>query len=102
MGNGPYADATWQYYLNPVHDAPEFQRSVQMGELAYVRARGVEAVAGVKSNPGRFIVVSFRKFIYFWYGVPRDLNPAWLEPAKNSLFASSSLLTLFGLLLALG
>jgi len=33
--------------------------------------------------------------------VPRDLRPAWLEPLKNSLFAASSLLTLFGLLLAL-
>jgi hypothetical protein len=101
MGNGPYADGTWQYYLHPVHDVAEFQRYVQMGELAYVRARRDEAFAWIKSNPGRFMVVSFRKFIYFWYGVPRDLNPAWLEPAKNSLFGASSLLTLFGLLLAL-
>jgi 4-amino-4-deoxy-L-arabinose transferase-like glycosyltransferase len=101
MGNGPYADGTWQFYLHPVHDVAEFQRYVQMGELAYVKARRDEAVAWIKANPASFIVVSFRKFIYFWYGVPRDLNPTWLEPAKNSLFAASSLLTLFGLLLAL-
>jgi len=101
MGNGPYADGTWQFYLHPVHDIVEFQRYVQMGELAYVKTRRDEAVAWIKANPARFIVVSFSKFIYFWYGVPRDLNPAWLEPAKNSLFAASSLLSLFGLLLAL-
>ena len=101
MGNGPYADGTWQFYLHPVHDLAEFHRYVQMGELAYVRARRDEAVAWIKANPGRFAVISFRKFIYYWYGVPRDLRPAWLEPVKNSLFAASSLLTLFGLLLAL-
>lgn len=101
MGNGPYADGTWQYYLHPVHDLAEFRRYEQMGELAYVRARRDEAVAWIKANPGRFSIISFRKFIYYWYGVPRDLRPAWLEPLKNSLFATSSLLTLFGVLLAL-
>ena len=101
MGNGPYADGTWQFYLHPVHDLAEFHRYVQMGELSYVRARRDEAVAWIKANPGRFAVISFRKFVYYWYGVPRDLRPAWLEPVKNSLFATSSLLTLFGLLLAL-
>ena len=101
VGNGPYADGTWQYYLHPVHDVAEFHRYAQMGELAYVRARRGEAVAWIKANPGRFAVISFRKFVYYWYGVPRDLRPAWLEPLKNSLFAASSLLTLFGLLLAL-
>jgi 4-amino-4-deoxy-L-arabinose transferase-like glycosyltransferase len=101
MGNGPYADGTWQYYLHPADNVAEFRRYHQMGELAYVRARRDEAVAWIKANPGRFAVVSFRKFIYYWYGVPRDLQPTWLEPVKNSLFAASSLLTLFGLLLAL-
>jgi 4-amino-4-deoxy-L-arabinose transferase-like glycosyltransferase len=101
MGNGPNADGTWQFYLHPVHDVAEFQRYVEMGELSYVRARRDEAVGWIKANPGRFAVISFRKFVYYWYGVPRDLRPAWLEPLKNSLFASSSLLTLFGLLLAL-
>jgi 4-amino-4-deoxy-L-arabinose transferase-like glycosyltransferase len=101
MGNGPFADGTWQFYLHPAHDIAEFDRYVQLGELDYVKARKDEAVAWMKANPGKFAVVSFRKFIYFWYGVPRYMNPEWLEPIKNSLFASSSLLTLFGLILAL-
>jgi 4-amino-4-deoxy-L-arabinose transferase-like glycosyltransferase len=101
MGNGPFADGTWQSYLHPVHDVAEFDRYKQMGELAYVRARKDEAMSWIKANPGRFVIVSLRKFIYYWYGVPREMRPQWLEPIKNSLFAASSLLTLFGLFLAL-
>jgi len=100
MGNGPYADGTWQYYLHPSHDNAEFSKYRQMGELAYVQQRKQEAVQWIKANPLKFLVVSFRKFVYYWYGVPRDLNPPWLAPVKNSLFATSSLLMLFGLVLA--
>ncbi len=100
MGNGPYADGTWQYYLHPTHNVAEFQKYKTMGELAYVAERKQEAVDWIKSNPGKFVIVSFRKFVYYWYGVPRSLNPAWMEPLKNSLFATSSLLTFFGLYLA--
>ena len=101
MGNGPFADGTWQFYLHPVHDVAEFARYSKMGELAYVQARKNEATNWIKANPGRFFVISMRKFVYYWYGVPREMNPQWLEPIKNSMFATSSLLTLFGLLLAL-
>jgi len=100
MGNGPYADGTWQYYLHPSHDNAEFSKYRQMGELAYVQQRKQEAMQWIKANPLKFLVVSFRKFVYYWYGVPRDLNPPWLAPVKNSLFATSSLLMLFGLVLA--
>jgi hypothetical protein len=101
MGNGPYADGTWQSYLHPTSNLAEFQKYQQMGELAYVRQRKEEAVQWIKGNPGMFAVVSFRKFVYYWYGVPKEVSPAWLGPIKNSLFAASSLLTLFGLVLAI-
>ena len=101
MGNGPYADGTWQYYLHPTHNLWEFRKYKAMGELAYVAERKKEAVDWIKANPGKFAIVTFRKFVYYWYGVPRDLNPAWMEPLKNSLFAVSSLLTFFGVWLAL-
>jgi 4-amino-4-deoxy-L-arabinose transferase-like glycosyltransferase len=101
MGNGPYADGTWQYYLHPTHNVAEFQKYKAMGELAYVAERKKEALDWIKANPGKFAVVTFRKFVYYWYGVPRALNPPWMEPLKNSLFATSSLLTFFGLWLAI-
>jgi 4-amino-4-deoxy-L-arabinose transferase-like glycosyltransferase len=101
MGNGPNADGTWQYYLHPTHNNAEFRKYQEMGELAYVQQRRQEAVQWIKANPTKFLTISFRKFVYYWYGVPRDMNPPWLEPMKNSLFAASSLLMLFGLVLAL-
>jgi len=100
MGNGPYADGTWQYYLHPAHDNAEFRKYRQMGELAYVQQRKQEAMQWIKANPVKFLIISFRKCVYYWYGVPRDMNPPWLAPVKNSLFATSSLLMLFGLALA--
>lgn len=100
MGNGPYADGTWQYYLHPTHNLSEFEKYRRMGELAYVRERKEEAVAWIRSHPSQFTSVTFRKFVYYWYGVPRVVNPEWLGPIKNSLFAASSLLMLFGLVLA--
>ncbi len=100
MGNGPNADGTWQYYLHPTHNVWEFTKYKAMGELAYVAERRTEAVDWIKAHPGQFATVTFRKFIYYWYGVPRNLNPPWMEPLKNSLFATSSLLTFFGLYLA--
>jgi 4-amino-4-deoxy-L-arabinose transferase-like glycosyltransferase len=101
MGNGPYADGTWQYYLHPTHNDWEFRKYQAMGELAYVAQRKKEAVDWIKTHPAQFATVTFRKFVYYWYGVPRDLNPPWLAPLKNSLFATSSLLTFFGLWLAI-
>jgi len=101
MGNGPYADGTWQSYLHPTDNLAEFRKYRQMGELAYVRQRKDEAVQWIKANPGGFAVVAFRKFVYYWYGLPKEVNPEWLGPVKNSLFAASSLLTLFGLVLAI-
>lgn len=101
LGNGPSADGTWQSFLHPTHNLWEFKRYQRLGELAYVREREYEAIAWIKADPRRFAVISFRKFVYYWYGVPRNLEPAWLEPAKNSLFAASSLLTFFGIALAL-
>jgi 4-amino-4-deoxy-L-arabinose transferase-like glycosyltransferase len=101
MGNGPFADGTWQDYLHPTHNRDEFRKYVQLGELAYVRQRKDEAVQWISGNPGRFAVISVRRFLYYWYGVPKAVIPAWLGPVKNSLFAASSLLTLFGLVLVL-
>jgi hypothetical protein len=38
-----------------------------------------------------------RRFIYFWAGPPKDTQPWWMSPAKNSLFLASSVLMFWGL-----
>lgn len=101
IGNGPSADGTGHFYLHPTQNVTEFKKYQKMGELAYVRQRKEEAVQWIKANPRTFAIMTFRKFVYYWYGLPREATPEWLGPIKNSLFAASSLLTLFGLVLAL-
>lgn len=46
-------------------------------------------------------MLCFRRFIYFWASPPKPTQPAWLEPVKQSLFLASSILALWGLVLAL-
>jgi hypothetical protein len=97
LGNGPGADGTWQEYLHPSQNVYEMRRFRQLGELGYVAERKREAIAFVRANFVRFLWLSFKRFIYYWGGVPRlAANPA-LAPFKNSVFLASSVLALWGL-----
>ncbi len=97
IGNGPNADGTWQEYLHPTQNVYEMLRYKTMGELAYVDERKQEATTFIRENPGRFVILSLKRFIYYWAGVPKlAKNPA-LAPLKNALFLTSSVLALWGL-----
>ena len=97
IGNGPYADGTWQQYLHPTQDVYEMRRYKQMGEIAYVAERQREAVAFIRENPGRFLWLDVKRFIYYWGGVPRASQIPALAPFKNSLFLASTVLAFWGL-----
>jgi len=97
IGNGPGADGTWQEYLHPTQNVYEMRRYRQLGELGYVATRKQEAMAFIRGNPGQFLWLSVKRFVYYWGGVPRlAANPA-LAPFKNSAFLASSVLALWGL-----
>jgi 4-amino-4-deoxy-L-arabinose transferase-like glycosyltransferase len=101
MGNGPYADGSWQSYLHPSQNVYELQRYRQMGEVAYVEMRKQEAISWMKQHPGKFLEVSLKKMFYYWAGVPRLSKIEWLAPTKNALFVASSVLAWWGLGLAI-
>ena len=101
MGNGPSADGTWMWYLHPTQNILQMRKYKAMGELAYVAERKREALDFIRSHPDRFLVVSFRKFVYFWAGVPRASEIWQLAQTKNSLFLASSVLAIWGMLRAL-
>jgi Glycosyl transferase family 2/Dolichyl-phosphate-mannose-protein mannosyltransferase len=101
MGNGPDADGTWMWYLHPTQNILQMKKYRDLGELAYVAERKHEAVEFIRHNPGRFLVLSFRKFVYFWAGVPRSSEIPELAQTKNSLFLASSVLAIWGLFRAL-
>lgn len=99
LGNGPGADGTWMAYLHPTQNPVELRRYEQMGEIAYVAARKGEALDFIRADYARFIWISFKRFVYYWAGRPRESASAAL--IDNSAFLASSVLAIWGLALAL-
>jgi len=97
IGNGPGADGTWQEYLHPSQNVYEMRRYQALGEIAYVAERKREAIAFIREDYGRFFGLCVRRFIYYWGGVPKLSEIAWLTPFKNSVFLASTVLAFWGL-----
>jgi 4-amino-4-deoxy-L-arabinose transferase-like glycosyltransferase len=97
IGNGPWADGTWREYLHPTQNVVEMRRYRDMGEIAYVAERQREAMAFIREDYGRFMVLNMKRFIYYWGGVPRSSEISALAPLKNSVFLASSVLAFWGL-----
>jgi len=97
LGNGPGADGTWMSYNHPSQNIVEFRRYQQLGELGYVAVRKREALDFIRADYGRFAWLSFKRFIYYWGGLPRSSEIPALAPFKNSIFLASSVLAFWGL-----
>ncbi len=69
----------------------------QMGEPAMNAEQADDAKTWIAEHPQKFALLCFRRFLFFWAGLPR----AGLEQVKNLLFLTSSLLAIGGLVLAL-
>ncbi len=97
LGNGPYADGILMAYLQPNLNALEFEKFRHSGELAYAKNCKLQAFDWVRNHPGKFAVISFKRFVYYWAGVPKATSRLGLFDFRNSLFLVSSLLALWGL-----
>ena len=97
LGNGPYADGILMAYLQPNLNALEFEKFRRFGELAYAEDRKWQAFDWVRDHPGRFAVISFKRFVYYWAGVPKATSRLGLFDFRNSLFLASSVLAIWGL-----
>jgi len=96
LGNGNGADGTLMLYLDPPHDPYAMRQFLSMGELAYIAMRQQQAIEYIRADYGRFAGLCLRRLVYFWASPPKPTEPAWLEPVKNSLFLSSSVLMFWG------
>jgi 4-amino-4-deoxy-L-arabinose transferase-like glycosyltransferase len=101
LGNGKGADGTLMLYLDPPHDPYAMHQFQTMGELNYIAMRKQQALRYIREDYARFAVLSVKRFICFWAGPPRVTDPAWLGPAKDSLFLATSVLMFWGLARAL-
>jgi len=101
LGNGPGANGTWMEYLHPSQDVFALRQFESMGEVAYIAMRKKQALAYIRADYGRFVVLCLERFIYFWAGPPKATQPPWMNELKNSLFLASSFLAFWGLIRAL-
>jgi 4-amino-4-deoxy-L-arabinose transferase-like glycosyltransferase len=97
LGNGNGADGTLMLYLDPPHDPQAMRQFQQMGEIAYIAMRKRQAINFIKADYARFAGLSVKRFICFWASPPKVTQPAWLGPAKDSLFLASSVIMFWGL-----
>jgi hypothetical protein len=49
---------------------PAYQEYKHMGELAYSKEKGRQAAILIHEHPGTFLYHAFKRFIFFWDGVP--------------------------------
>jgi 4-amino-4-deoxy-L-arabinose transferase-like glycosyltransferase len=101
LGNGPYADGMLMAYLQPNLNRLELGKFQHMGELAYGETCRRQAFAWVRENPGRFAVISLKRFFYYWNGVPKPTSSVAFVDFRTSAFLATSVLAIWGLVRAL-
>jgi Dolichyl-phosphate-mannose-protein mannosyltransferase len=101
LGNGPYSDGMLMAYLQPNLDKLELERFQHMGELAYAARCKQLAYDWIRANPGRFTIISLKRFFYYWNGVPRPTSSTAPFDFRSSAFLATSVLAIWGLLRAL-
>jgi 4-amino-4-deoxy-L-arabinose transferase-like glycosyltransferase len=95
LGNGPGAEGfSMGFVLHPTYNSVELAKYQQMGEIAYVEHQKQEAIDWIKANPGEFVKVSIKRFVYYWTNTPWGRR---MMPAKNALFLASSICGFWGL-----
>ena len=97
LGNSKGAEGMLMAYLQPNLNKLEFEKFQRMGELAYAADCKRLASAWIHENPSRFMMISLKRFFYYWNGVPRDTDSRAPWDFRNSLFLLSSVLCIWGL-----
>lgn len=101
LGNSKDADGISLVNLQPNMNKLEFEKFQRMGELAYAADCQRIAMDWIREDPGRFLTVSLKRFVYYWDGMPRPTDSRAPWDFRNSLFLASSVLALWGLFRAL-
>ncbi len=96
LGNGPYADGMLMAYLQPNLNRLELEKFQRMGELAYAESCKRQAYDWISAHPGRFAVISLKRFFYYWNGVPRETSSLAPVDFRTSAFLATSVLAIWG------
>ena len=101
LGNNKFADGMLIATLQPNLNKPELEKFQRMGEIAYEAECRRLAWDWIRQHPGRFALISLKRFFYYWNGVPRPTNSRSPWDFRSSLFLASSVLAIWGLVRAL-
>ena len=87
--------------IGPWHNDADWQKFKQMGELAYMDEKKVQALEYIRGHKSWFAWVTVRRFVYIWTGYwsldPRYLVEEPLDPANIFFSTSLTVLALIGL-----
>ncbi len=101
LGNNKFADGMLIATLQPNLNKPELEKFERLGEIAYEADCRRLAFDWIRTNPRRFAIISLKRFLYYWNGVPRPTDSTVPWDFRSSLFLASSVLAIWGLIRAL-
>ena len=101
LGNGPYADGMLMAYLQPNLNKLELQKFQKLGELAYAESCKRQAFDWIGTHRGLFVVISLKRFFYYWNGVPRESGSLSPVDFRTSSFLATSVLAIWGAIRAI-
>jgi 4-amino-4-deoxy-L-arabinose transferase-like glycosyltransferase len=97
LGNWNGADGMLMAYLQPNLNRLELDKFQRLGEIAYADSCKRMAFDWIHAHPARFVVISMKRFFYYWNGVPRATNSVAPVDFRTSAFLATSVLALWGL-----
>ncbi len=97
LGNGPYADGRLMAYLQPNLNKLELETYQQLGEPAYEARCKRLAFDWIHANKSRFLVISLKRFFYYWNDTVKGTNSTSPVDFRTSAFLASSILAIWGL-----
>lgn len=96
LGNGPFADGMLMPYLQPNLNKVELEKYQRLGEIGYAAECKRSAMNWIRAHPGRFAIISLKRFFYFWNGVPRPTGSLSPLDFRSSAFLATSVLAIWG------
>ena len=85
LGNGPGATGLLMEYDHPIQAPDQLRLYTHMGEIAYSKMRGQQAMAVIYADPAVFVRNTLRRIFFFWGGVPHPVSRTpWAEYVPQS------------------
>jgi hypothetical protein len=101
IGNNGYSARWVNSALHPNHNDAELREYERVGEAAYMHHKAEQAKAFIRSHPGWYAWMTFRRMVYMWTGYwsfnRNYLKDEPLDPPNIFVDTTMSILALLGL-----